>query len=128
MALNIEAAPNRGAVGAAIKMALNSDDNARSGYHRDADAAREARHAEVARRYALVDATRPKPADSLTVTMRARELRSFLSHRYGDALPDDDAGRDDLALLLGYVMQLNPGRAVPAMIAEARAWAPWLDR
>ena len=42
--------------------------------------------------------------------MRARELRSFLSYSYGDTLPDDDAGRDDLALLLGYVMQLNRPR------------------
>jgi hypothetical protein len=25
-------------------------------------------------------------------------------------------------------MQVNPGYGVPAMVAEARVWAPWLDR
>jgi hypothetical protein len=40
----------------------------------------------------------------------------------------DAAARDSLALLLTYVMQVNPGYGVPAMVAEARVWAPWLDR
>jgi hypothetical protein len=86
-----------------------------------------ARHAEVALRYDRQARDRtPTAPDRLTVLNRARELRGFFAHRYGEVLPDDDAGREDLALLLGYVMQLNPGRGVPAMIAEARAWAPWL--
>jgi hypothetical protein len=67
-------------------------------------------------------------AERLQVINRARELRRHLAHRYGDAVPDDDAGRDDLALLLVYVMQLNPGMGVVAMATEARAWAPWLSR
>jgi hypothetical protein len=88
-----------------------------------------ARHAEVARRYAWdEDQGRLHAPDRLLVLNRVRELRRFLSHRYGETLPDDDAGRDDLELLLSFVMQLNPGHGLPAMIREAGAWAPWLSR
>ena len=87
-----------------------------------------ARHAEVALRYAWGETHgRVCAPHRLVIVNRVRELRLFLSHRYGDTLPDDDAGRDDLELLLNYVVQLNPGYGVPAMIAEARAWAPWLS-
>jgi hypothetical protein len=84
-----------------------------------------ARHAEVALRYAWGETHgRVYAPHRLVIVNRVRELRLFLSHRYGDTLPDDDAGRDDLELLLNYVA---PGYGVPAMIAEARAWAPWLS-
>jgi hypothetical protein len=87
-----------------------------------------ARHAEVARRYAWDENHgRMYAPDRLLVINRVRELRRFLSYRYGETLPDDDAGRDDLELLLSYVLQLNPGYGVPAMRAEAQAWAPWLS-
>jgi hypothetical protein len=87
-----------------------------------------ARHAEVALRYAWGETHgREYAPHRLVIVNRVRELRLFLSHRYGDTLPDDDAGRDDLELLLNYVVQLNPGYGVPAMIAEARASAPWLS-
>jgi hypothetical protein len=90
---------------------------------------RAARHAEVARRYAWGETHgRVHAPHRLVVVNRARELSRFLSYRYGDTLPDDDAGRDDLELLLSYVMQLNPGNGVSAMVREARAWAPWLRR
>ena len=86
------------------------------------------RHAEVALRYAWHETHgRVYAPHRLVVVNRARELRLFLSYRHGDTLPDNDAGRDDLELLLNYVVQLNPGYGVPAMIAEARAWAPWLS-
>jgi hypothetical protein len=102
----------------------HDDIEARLTYHRHVGSTR---HAEIALRYERRAKNRtPTTPDRLTIVTRARELRRFLEHRYGEALPDDDAGRDDLALLLGYVMQLNPGRGVPAMIAEARTWAPWL--
>jgi hypothetical protein len=82
----------------------------------------------VARRYAWGKAHgRVHAPDRLLVLNRVRELRHFLSYRYGQTLPDDDAGRDDLEILLSFVMQLNPGRGVVAMIREARAWAPWLS-
>ena len=82
----------------------------------------------MARHYAWVEAPcRTYGPNRLLVLNRARELRQFLFHRYGEHLPDDDAGLDDLDLLLSYVMQLNPGCGVPAMIRETRAWAPWLN-
>jgi hypothetical protein len=88
-----------------------------------------ARHAEVALRYAWGETHgRVYAPHRLVVVNRVRELRRFLSYRYGETLPDDDAGRDDLELLLSYVMQLKPGYGLPAMIREARAWAPWLRR
>ena len=64
--------------------------------------------------------------DRLMVIQRAREVRAVLTAHYGDTLPDDDAGRDGLTVMLKYVMQANPCRAVSAMLAEARAWAPWM--
>jgi hypothetical protein len=88
----------------------------------------EARHVEVEGRYAWArrEARKLGSPDQLMVIKRVREVRTVLVAHYGDTMPDDGAGRDDLALLLGYVMQANPGNAVPAMMAEARALAPWL--
>lgn len=62
---------------------------------------------------------------SITV-LRIAELSRFFVHRYGAELPDDDAGRDDAAILLHHLVQL-----VGDPVARATAWAntraPWLQ-
>jgi hypothetical protein len=42
-------------------------------------------------------------------------------------LPEDDAGRDDLLVLINYVVQVNRGDPIGAAVRETRAWSPWLD-
>ena len=52
-------------------------------------------------------------------------LRHRLSrHRCGPVLPDDDAGRDDLMLLL-RLAALSPKAAVEKMWHEIELYAPW---
>jgi hypothetical protein len=58
--------------------------------------------------------------------MRAREITCWFAYRYDDTLPDDDAGRDDLAVLVNYLVQVNRHDPIGAAAREARAWAPWL--
>jgi hypothetical protein len=89
---------------------------------------RTGKHAEVEGRYAWArrQARKQTPPDRLMVINRAREVRAVLEARYGETLPDDDAARAGLALLLSYVAQLNPGNAGPTVAAEARLLAPWM--
>jgi hypothetical protein len=53
------------------------------------------------------------------------DLRRVCRHRYGPTLPDDDAGRDDLGVLL-YPISLDPNMAVEKMTAEIEVIAPWM--
>jgi hypothetical protein len=61
----------------------------------------------------------PRPRFSLTAKT-LHELERLYLARWGNHLPDDDAGRDDLELALNYVA------GVDAKIAWAAHWAPWL--
>jgi hypothetical protein len=57
--------------------------------------------------------------------IRVREIERLFRHRYGRFLPDDDAGRDDLAVLLEHVLRFKDGREVaPSFV---RRWAPWMS-
>lgn len=47
------------------------------------------------------------------------ELKRIYRSRYGPTLPDDDAGRDDLELLLLHVAECRERRAI-------EIWAPWM--
>jgi hypothetical protein len=58
---------------------------------------------------------------------RVREIRKWLEFQYGQVLPEDDAGRDDLLVLINYVVQVNRGDPIGAAVRETRAWSPWLD-
>jgi glutathione synthase/RimK-type ligase-like ATP-grasp enzyme len=74
------------------------------------NAASIARHAEVAERYAWAERDRRRrrcSPDRLMAINRVREVRKVLAARYGEVLPDDDAGRDDLAVLVNYLVQVN---------------------
>jgi hypothetical protein len=55
---------------------------------------------------------------------RPREIRRVLRDRYGRALPDDDAGREDMAILLRHVAHLHDGYR--RMENYIEVYAPWL--
>lgn len=86
-----------------------------------------ARHAEIARRYAWNGKGRGKrkPGHGIA-NLRLRQLERLFHDRYGDALPDDDAGRDDLLIALHHIAALAQ-RADEAMTFWAAVWAPWID-
>jgi hypothetical protein len=58
--------------------------------------------------------------------LRLRELRIIFQHRYGHTLPDDDAGREDLAIALDHAAGLS-GDPRQRMMNFASIWAPWID-
>jgi hypothetical protein len=58
------------------------------------------------------------------VGLRLADLAKVFRHRYGAQLPDDDAGRDDLALALMHLASLAHPRGHIAKWIDA--WAPWL--
>jgi hypothetical protein len=53
---------------------------------------------------------------------RLTELQRLYRARWGDHLPDDDAGRDDLLLAFNHIA------SVDRCIEWAAQWAPWLSR
>jgi len=55
------------------------------------------------------------------------DLRRIFRHRYGPILPDDDAGRDDLALLL-LPISLSPKAPTEKMQHEIEIFAPWMPK
>ena len=54
------------------------------------------------------------------------DTRKLLRHRYGRRLPDDDAGRDDIRVLL-HPVAAAPGKADEKMRFEISEWAPWMS-
>lgn len=56
---------------------------------------------------------------------RVRDVVRFFAFTYGDAMPDDDAGREDFFILAHHVARLNgdPARNVESY---ARQWCPWM--
>jgi len=66
-------------------------------------------------------------AEPLTIaSIRSLELAKFFRHRYGTELPDDDAGRSDLLVLLD-VLACRP-KARKRMESAISLWAPWLPQ
>jgi hypothetical protein len=87
-----------------------------------------AKQHEIARRYAwrARQARRGTPSDIRLITLvRLRELERVFQSRYGRHLPDDDAGRDDLAIAAHHVAHLG-GDVADHIVAWARMWAPWM--
>lgn len=66
----------------------------------------------------------PAGAGGSVVGIRVAEIGRVFADNYGDALPDDDAGRDDLFVLLNHAAYYTDAR--PRMRTVACAWAPWL--
>lgn len=59
--------------------------------------------------------------------LRMRDLEVVLQHRWGETLPDDDAGRDDAILVLHHLAHyaIDPRRKMQFWLG---ARCPWLDR
>ena len=57
--------------------------------------------------------------------LRLGDLKKILRSRYGHTLPDDDAGRDDLELLLDLVSFVPDARYRMKNVIET--WAPWME-
>jgi hypothetical protein len=80
-----------------------------------------ARRAEVARRYRKRKRDRPL---SMAV-LRIAELRRLFRSRYGDVLPDDDAGRDE-ALVMAHHLVRRSGDPCRRIAAWLELQAPWM--
>jgi hypothetical protein len=92
------------------------------------DTAREiatGRHAEIGRRYGKARAAKRQPVSMSA--LRLAEMRRLNHARYGHALPDDDAGRDDAHIMAHHLALAGPRQAAGRRI---RAWAeiaaPWM--
>jgi hypothetical protein len=51
--------------------------------------------------------------------------RAVFAFTYDDAMPDDDAGRDDFFILANHVAGLN-GNPARNIVRYARQWCPWM--
>jgi hypothetical protein len=63
-----------------------------------------------------------KPEDVRLAHLRWRELQRLLRHRYGTVMPDTDAARRDLTILIGYAVLTGKKPQ-----HQAEIWAPWLN-
>ena len=84
-------------------------------------------HREIAVRYAW-NARQQKfrrGSPRLIARVRMREIERLFAYRYGDRLPDDDAGLDDLELAAHHITHLD-GNAEEHILRWAWEWAPWL--
>ena len=75
----------------------------------------------------MTDITKPGPTGKWEVVRRLRygALLKLFRHRYGYEFPDDDAGRDDLFVLL-CVVSLAPSATDKKMAHVIDVWAPWM--
>jgi hypothetical protein len=79
-------------------------------------------HAEIARRYKAKQAQKPR----VNITsLRINELNRLFTARYGHTLPDDDAGRDDIVVMVHHLVRC-PGEAGPRIRNWIELRAPWM--
>lgn len=86
-----------------------------------------AKHNEIAVRYAWMtrEQRHRRGSKKLIARLRMREMERLFSHRYGDRLPSDDAGMEDLVLAANQIAQMD-GNAEDHILRWALEWAPWL--
>lgn len=65
------------------------------------------------------------PLDRRIAYFRLCELERIFASRYGQILPDDDAGRCDLRFAFHHIAH-HTGDVVGKMVRWSRRWAPWL--
>lgn len=82
-----------------------------------------AKHAEIERRYKAKRKRAPTPL----VGLRVRDLNRLLTARYGEVLPDDDAGRDDVEIVVHHLAQYASGNPAKRISQWCRLRAPWLS-
>ena len=75
----------------------------------------------------MTDISKPGPTGKWEVVRRLRygALMKLFRHRYGYQFPDDDAGRDDLFVLV-CVVSLAPSATDKKMAHTIDMWAPWM--
>jgi hypothetical protein len=78
-----------------------------------------AQHREIARKY---NAKHPMPFAS---RLRLASLRKYFIDRYGSMLPNDDAGREDLGVMLDHIVIAGVDTETRCREAVS-AWAPWM--
>ena len=69
--------------------------------------------------------TREVNKDETIRRLRLRDVRNYLRCRYGNVLPNDDAGREDLRELL-YPISVGPNPTIK-MPKAIELWAPWMS-
>jgi hypothetical protein len=76
----------------------------------------------------MTDITKFGPTGKWEVVRRLRygALLKLFRHRYGYEFPDDDAGRDDLFVLL-CVVSLAPSASDKKIAHTIEMWAPWMS-
>jgi hypothetical protein len=87
----------------------------------------DARHGEIDKywqqqRKRRAESKPSEPKKVRLAAIRLRELQTIFRDRYGAQLPDDDAGLDDLELLVGCAS--TAGKKPEHQVS---AWAPWCD-
>jgi hypothetical protein len=85
----------------------------------------EERLAEIERRYDQQKPERTLRLNAIAVK-RVAVLERYFELRYGRSLPDDDAGREDLVILLNHIAQ-NPIDPQGKMRRAIHTWAWWMD-
>lgn len=69
----------------------------------------------------------PRGSARLIALVRLRELERLFRHRYGETLPYDDAGLEDLSIAAHHIAHLR-GEAFEHIVAFAARWMPQLPR
>jgi hypothetical protein len=82
-----------------------------------------AKRREIAIRYR--QGKKPRPFSM--AALRCAELNRLWADRYGAALPDDDAGRDD-ARITAHHLALMSGDQRYRIVSWTRIWAPWMQQ
>lgn len=63
---------------------------------------------------------------SAQATLRVAELTRLFTSRYGNTLPDDDAGRDDAWVMLHHLALIS-GDPRARILPWLARWAPWMS-
>lgn len=74
---------------------------------------------------ALVRKRKKRQPPSL-VGLRLRDLNALLTARYGEVLPNDDAGRDDARIVCHHLAQYADGNPARRIQSWVRLRAPWM--
>lgn len=85
------------------------------------------KHNEIAIRYAWMsrDQKHRRGSQKLIGQVRMREIERLFASRYGDRLPEDDAGIEDLTIAANQIALMD-GNAEDHILRWAWEWAPWL--
>jgi hypothetical protein len=84
-----------------------------------------AKLAEIDKRYTRPRRERDPPSFA---ALRTRELEKIFEHRYGQHLPDDEAGRHCALIAAHHLANLPRGDRATNVINWLTRWAPWMSQ